>query len=119
MTYVIGAPCIDVMDKACVDECPVDCIYVGERSLYIHPDECVDCGACEPVCPVDAIYYDDDLPAPLVPYLADNADFFATLLPGLDAPLGSPGSAVRLGPVPADTPLVAGHAVLPGQVHTE
>lgn len=85
-----------VMDKACVDECPVDCIYVGERSLYIHPDECVDCGACEPVCPVDAIYY-DDLPAPLVPYLADNADFFAKRLPGLDAPLGSPGAPPALG----------------------
>ena len=52
MTYVIGEPCIDVMDRACVDECPVDCIYEGERALYIHPDECVDCGACEPVCPV-------------------------------------------------------------------
>lgn len=70
-----------VMDKACVDE---------------RPDECVDCGACEPVCPVDAIYY-DDLPAPLVPYLADNADFFAKRLPGLDAPLGSPGAPPALG----------------------
>lgn len=119
MTYVIGAPCIDVMDKACVDECPVDCIYVGERSLYIHPDECVDCGACEPVCPVDAIYYDEDLPGPLVPYLADNAEFFAKRLPGLDAPLGSPGGAAHLGPVGADTPLVAGHEVRPGYVHTE
>ena len=62
MTYVIGQPCVDVMDRACVDECPVDCIYEGARSLYIHPDECVDCGACEPVCPVEAIYYEDDLP---------------------------------------------------------
>ncbi|WP_256934369.1 ferredoxin [Microbacterium sp. BF1] len=62
MTYVIALPCVDVKDKACIDECPVDCIYEGERSLYIHPDECVDCGACEPVCPVEAIYYEDDLP---------------------------------------------------------
>ena len=52
MTYVIALPCVDVKDKACIDECPVDCIYEGERMLYIHPDECVDCGACEPVCPV-------------------------------------------------------------------
>ncbi len=52
MTYVIGEPCVDVLDRACVEECPVDCIYEGERMLYIHPDECVDCGACEPVCPV-------------------------------------------------------------------
>ncbi|WP_240743094.1 indolepyruvate ferredoxin oxidoreductase subunit alpha, partial [Microbacterium sp. K36] len=54
MTYVIALPCVDLKDKACIDECPVDCIYEGERSLYIHPDECVDCGACEPVCPVEA-----------------------------------------------------------------
>ena len=46
MTYVISQPCVDVMDRACVEECPVDCIYEGRRSLYIHPDECVDCGAC-------------------------------------------------------------------------
>ena len=62
MTYVIAEPCVDVLDKACIDECPVDCIYEGERMLYIHPDECVDCGACEPVCPVEAIYYEDDVP---------------------------------------------------------
>lgn len=89
MTYVIGKPCIDVMDRACVDECPVDCIYEGGRALYIHPDECVDCGACEPVCPVEAIYYEDDLPEDLKPHLADNEAFFAEPLPGRDAPLGS------------------------------
>jgi NAD-dependent dihydropyrimidine dehydrogenase PreA subunit len=54
MTYVIDAPCIDVEDSACVEECPVDRIYVGARTLYIHPDECVDCGACAPMCPVEA-----------------------------------------------------------------
>lgn len=48
MTYVIALPCVDLKDKSCIDECPVDCIYEGERMLYIHPDECVDCGACEP-----------------------------------------------------------------------
>ena len=62
MTYVIALPCVDVKDRACVDECPVDCIYEGNRMLYIQPDECVDCGACEPVCPVEAIYYEDDTP---------------------------------------------------------
>lgn len=113
MTYVIGQPCVDVLDRACVDECPVDCIYEGERSLYIHPDECVDCGACEPVCPVEAIYYEDDLPEALVPYLDDNASFFSETLVGLDAPLGSPGGAAKLGPLGADTPLVA---ALPKQV---
>ncbi|WP_264005705.1 indolepyruvate ferredoxin oxidoreductase subunit alpha, partial [Mycolicibacterium sphagni] len=48
VTYVIAEPCVDVKDKACIEECPVDCIYEGARMLYIHPDECVDCGACEP-----------------------------------------------------------------------
>jgi NAD-dependent dihydropyrimidine dehydrogenase PreA subunit len=107
MTYVIAEPCIDVMDRACVEECPVDCIYEGGRSLYIHPDECVDCGACEPVCPVEAIYYEDDLPERWQIYTADNALFSTEPLPGRDAPLGSPGGATRLGPVTADTELVA------------
>ena len=109
MTYVIGEPCIDVLDRACVEECPVDCIYEGARSLYIHPDECVDCGACEPVCPVEAIYYEDDLPSNLEPYQADNTRFFAEPLPGRDTPLGSPGGAGKTGMVGADTELVASH----------
>ena len=108
MTYVIAQPCVDVKDLSCVDECPVDCIYEGKRMLYIHPDECVDCGACEPVCPVEAIYYEDDVPELWAAHTADNAAFFTEILPGRDAPLGSPGGAARLGPVPADTPLVAG-----------
>ena len=107
MTYVIGKPCVDVKDRACVEECPVDCIYEGARALYIHPDECVDCGACEPVCPVEAIYYEDDLPEDLQPYLADNTAFFADTLPGQDGPLGSPGGAAKLGPLDVDAPLVA------------
>ena len=105
---MIGQPCVDVMDRACVDECPVDCIYEGARTLYIHPDECVDCGACEPVCPVETIYYEDDVPDTLVPYLADNALFFTATLNGRDTPLGSPGGAAKLGPIPVDTPLVTG-----------
>ena len=109
MAYVIGEPCIDVMDRACVDECPVDCIYEGGRSLYIHPDECVDCGACEPVCPVEAIYYEDDLPEKWQVYTDDNARFFTEPLPGRDRPLSSPGGARRLGPVGVDTELVANH----------
>ena len=88
MTYVIAAPCIDVMDRGCVEECPVDCIYEGNRMLYIHPDECVDCGACEPVCPVEAIYYEDDLPSAWAGYLRDNADFFEETLPGRDHAIG-------------------------------
>jgi NAD-dependent dihydropyrimidine dehydrogenase PreA subunit len=109
VAYVIGEPCIDVMDRACVEECPVDCIYEGGRTLYIHPDECVDCGACEPVCPVEAIYYEDDLPEKWRVYTEDNARFFFETLPGRDRPLGSPGGAARLGPVAIDTPFVAAH----------
>ena len=62
MTYIIALPCVDLLDKACIEECPVDCIYEGNRMLYIHPDECVDCGACEPVCPVEAIFSEEDIP---------------------------------------------------------
>jgi NAD-dependent dihydropyrimidine dehydrogenase PreA subunit len=107
MTYVIAEPCVDVVDRACVDECPVDCIYEGKRALYIHPDECVDCGACEPVCPVEAIFYEDDVPAKWSEFTADNARFFTEALPGRDAPLDSPGGAAKLGALGVDTPLVA------------
>ncbi len=71
---------MDVLDRSCVQECPVDCIYKGERMLYIHPGECVDCGACEPVCPVEAIYYEDDLPDRWKEYKDENARFFAEAL---------------------------------------
>jgi NAD-dependent dihydropyrimidine dehydrogenase PreA subunit len=89
VTYVIAEPCVDVKDKACIEECPVDCIYEGARMLYIHPDECVDCGACEPVCPVEAIYYEDDVPDQWAQYTQINADFFEEL--------GSPGGASKVG----------------------
>jgi NAD-dependent dihydropyrimidine dehydrogenase PreA subunit len=113
VAYVIAEPCVDIMDRACVDECPVDCIYEGARALYIHPDECVDCGACEPVCPVEAIYYEEDLPDRFTVYAEDNARFFTEPLPGMSAALGSPGGAAKLGPIPADTPLVASLAPNP------
>ena len=112
MTYVIAEPCVDVLARACVEECPVDCIYEGGRALYIHPDECVDCGACEPVCPVEAIYYEDDLPQKWSAYTADTAAFFTETLPGREAPLGSPGGASKVGPLGVDAPLVASVAPL-------
>jgi NAD-dependent dihydropyrimidine dehydrogenase PreA subunit len=77
MTYVIAEPCTDIMDKSCIEECPVDCIYESERMLVINPRECVDCGACEPACPVDAIYHEDDLPADWQHYCDLNANFFS------------------------------------------
>jgi NAD-dependent dihydropyrimidine dehydrogenase PreA subunit len=77
MTYVITEPCIGVKDASCVDVCPVDCIYEGDDMFYIHPDECIDCAACEPECPVEAIFVEEDLPPDAVHYLKKNADFFS------------------------------------------
>jgi NAD-dependent dihydropyrimidine dehydrogenase PreA subunit len=76
MTYVITQPCIDTLDQSCVDVCPVDCIHFDEgvdRKLYIDPDECIDCGACEPACPVSAIFAEDDVPADQAAYTEIDA----------------------------------------------
>ena len=67
--------------------------------MYIHPDECVDCGACEPVCPTEAIFYEDDLPGEWSDYLQANADFFVDL--------GSPGGAQKTGPQSFDVPWIS------------
>ena len=84
MTYVIAQPCVDLKDKACVEECP---------------DECVDCGACEPVCPVEAIFYEDDVPEQWKDYTAANAEFFDEL--------GSPGGAAKHGLIAKDAAIVS------------
>ncbi len=79
MTYVIAEPCVDVMDTACVSVCPVDCIHLEEgadRKLFIDPNECIDCGACEPECPVNAIFPDDSVPAEWSGYTAIDALWF-------------------------------------------
>lgn len=76
MPYVIAEPCIGVKDKSCVAVCPVDCIHEGEEMLYIDPNECIDCGLCEPECPVDAIFMEDELPDQWKDYAQKNADFF-------------------------------------------
>lgn len=107
MTFVITGDCVDIMDRSCVAVCPVDCIYTGGRKLYVNPAECIECGACETECPVDSIMLDGDVEADHEAHVADNAAFFYELLPGREAPLGDPGGAARLGPVPADTPMVA------------
>ena len=60
MTYVVDEKCIKCKHMDCVEVCPVDCFYEGENMLVIHPDECIDCGVCEPECPVDAIQSDTD-----------------------------------------------------------
>ena len=73
MTYVVVESCIKCKYMDCVEVCPVDCFYEGENMLVIHPDECIDCGVCEPECPVDAIKPDTE-PA-LEKFLKLNADF--------------------------------------------
>jgi NAD-dependent dihydropyrimidine dehydrogenase PreA subunit len=110
MPYVIADPCIDVMDKACTEECPVDCIYVGERKLYINPQECIDCGACEPACPVEAITQDRHVAPGSEEFVEDNRRFFFEILPGRAEPLGSPGGAQLVGAIGVDTEFVQNHA---------
>ena len=76
MAYVITEPCIGVKDKACVAVCPCDCIAEGEKMLYIDPEQCIDCSACEPVCPAKAIFVDFEVPEKWKGYIKENADFF-------------------------------------------
>ena len=79
MTYVIAEPCVDVMDQACVSVCPVDCIHYEEgvdRKLFIDPNECIDCGACEPECPVNAIFPEDQLTAEWARYAQVDAIWY-------------------------------------------
>ena len=72
VTYIITEPCIDVKDKSCVDVCPVDCIHESDRMLVIDPEECIDCGACEPECPVEAIFPEDAVPDKWEPFIRIN-----------------------------------------------
>ncbi|GAA1510863.1 ferredoxin [Nocardioides humi] len=111
MSYVITVGCVDVKDRSCVEECPVDCIYEGSRSLYIHPDECVDCGACEPVCPQEAIYFDGELPEEWEAFVRVGREVFAEI--------GSPGGARRREGVLEDHPHVAALPAGPGAVDLE
>ena len=94
MAYIICEPCVDVKDTACVDVCPVDCIHTvdGENQLYINPDECIDCAACEPACPVNAIFMHDEVPAEWTSYIEINEKFFETFVKP-DAGGDSAGSA--------------------------
>ena len=63
MTYVVTEACIRCKYMDCVEVCPVDCFYEGDNMLVINPDECIDCGVCEPECPVDAILPDTEAAA--------------------------------------------------------
>ena len=60
MTYIVNDNCIKCKLMDCIEVCPVDCFYEGENMLVIHPDECIDCGVCEPECPIEAILPDTE-----------------------------------------------------------
>jgi NAD-dependent dihydropyrimidine dehydrogenase PreA subunit len=84
VAYIICEPCVGTKDTACVDVCPVDCIHPRKDEpefqsadmLYIHPDECIDCGACVPACPVEAIFALDETPEKWKNFIPVNAQFF-------------------------------------------
>ena len=86
MAYIICEPCVDTKDTACVDVCPVDCIhprkdeptFATAKMFYIHPDECIDCGACVPACPVEAIFPLEDTPDEWTSYINANRAYYDT-----------------------------------------
>jgi NAD-dependent dihydropyrimidine dehydrogenase PreA subunit len=85
MTFVVTEGCIDVKDKACLEECPVDCLYEGERMMYIHPVECIDCGACLIACPQEAIIASFEV--------TEESQRFADAAREVFVRVGSPGGA--------------------------
>ena len=89
MAFVITDPCIGTKDAACVDVCPVDCIhprkdepeFAQTTMLYIHPEECIDCGLCVDACPVEAIYTLEETPEKWKAYIAKNYEHFGLTPP--------------------------------------
>jgi NAD-dependent dihydropyrimidine dehydrogenase PreA subunit len=84
VVYVITEPCVGVKDQSCVEVCPVDCIHPSDgepgsekaAQLFIDPEECIGCGACEPVCPVQAIFAEDAVPEEWRHFIGLNARHF-------------------------------------------
>ncbi|RMG50824.1 MAG: ferredoxin family protein [Acidobacteria bacterium] len=99
MAYIIAEPCIGTKDTACVDVCPVDCIHPTKEEsqfeevdqLYIDPETCIDCAACEPACPVEAIFAEDETPEQWTNYIEKNADWYALPPDEFEAKWGVPG----------------------------
>lgn len=117
MTFVVAEPCIGTKDRACVDVCPVACFYEGADQLYINPDECIDCAACEPVCPVDAIFAEADVPDQWKSYIQKQVEFFKAN-PGVtpakgNAELGAGGMGPNAAPWPSEAAAKAGMAAAP------
>lgn len=92
MTFVVTENCIRCKYTDCVEVCPVDCFYEGPNFLVIHPDECIDCGLCEPECPADAILQDDDLSDEQQIYVELNADL-AEIWPNIALKKAAPDDA--------------------------
>ena len=87
MTYVVTEACIKCKYTDCVEVCPVDCFYEGENMLVIHPDECIDCGVCEPECPAEAIIPDtDDNDGKWVELNSKFAEAWPNITQKIDAP---------------------------------
>lgn len=79
MTHITMEPCIGTKDTACIDVCPVDCIYGGDEDweqTYIHPEECIDCGLCVDACPVEAILPMEEVPDKWQSWIAKNYQHF-------------------------------------------
>ena len=95
MTFVVTDNCKGCRFTDCVSVCPVDCFYSDDEMVYIHPDECIDCGACEPECPVEAIYDEANLPEDKMQWIEVNAQNSETLenIPQKQDPL--PGAEER------------------------
>ena len=105
MTYIVNESCIRCKYTDCVEVCPVDCFYEGENMLVIHPDECIDCGVCEPECPVDAIK--PDIEPGLEKWLDINRQYSAVwpkpAPPDADAFVGVPDKFAKyFSPNPGD-----------------
>ncbi len=77
MPFVITGNCIKCRYTDCVEVCPVDCFYEGENMLVINPDECIDCGVCEPECPIEAIKSDEELAPEEMHWAALNSRYSA------------------------------------------
>ena len=108
MAFTVAEPCIGVKDHACVEQCPVECFYEGTDQLYIHPDECIDCGACVAVCPVVAIFANDDVPENWKAYIDKNAKAF-TATHANDCKCGfcDEGTHIATGSLPKAAPKTA------------
>ena len=100
MAYIICEPCVGTKDTACVDVCPVDCIHPRKdepefetaNMLYVHPEECIDCGACVPACPVEAIYAEDDVPDGQRDWIERNKELAAAWKPLIERKEALPGA---------------------------